>query len=181
MIIDRVPEGLETVLLERFRFPVEVMYLAMYEGEDGQRAYKYEPFLADVLPAPSGSDAPRQQVTDPTDIDTVVVPARPGGFERTFLGEHRWHAIRVHASMRDHIKWIAAYQVAPTSAITHVPPVRSIEPWEDSGKVVIKFAEAAHQIDAIGLVSDGRIGGLQNLRYTAKSHLDEAQTLDDLW
>jgi hypothetical protein len=56
-----------------------------------------------------------------------------------FLGEDRWYAVRIHGSMRPQIKFAAAYQVAPVSAITHIAPVRSIEPWKDTGKVVLTF------------------------------------------
>ncbi len=62
------------------------------------------------------------------DIDTVVVPAREEGFHKVFLKENRWFAIRIHSNMRPRIKYIAAYQVAPQSAITYVAPVSSIEP-----------------------------------------------------
>ncbi|MYJ75026.1 MAG: hypothetical protein F4089_07930 [Gammaproteobacteria bacterium] len=180
VIIDSVPEDLEKVLFERFRFPVEVMYLTPYEGDDGARAYKYEAFLADVIPESPEVDMLRREPVDPTELDTIVVPARPEGFERVFLGEHRWHAIRIHASMRDQIRWIAAYRVAPTSAITHVAPVKSIEPWEDSGRYVVNFAEAAQQIEPIGLVGDGRVTGIQGPQYTTKVRLDAARDVTDL-
>ena len=65
--------------------------------------------------------------------------------------------------MRPQIKYIAVYQVAPISAITHIAPVESIEPWEDSGKYVVKFSEPAKPIR---LVQKGRVKALQNLRYT---------------
>ena len=181
VIIDSIPERLETVLLERFRFPVEVMYLTPYESTTGERAYRYEPFLAEVLQPSSDSGSSAQQTIDPLEIDTIVVPARREGFEQTFLGENRWYAIRLNASMRGQIAWIAAYQVAPLSAITHVAPVRSIEPWGDSGKFVVNFAEPAHEIGPLRLAGDGRTTGLQGPRYTAKSRLDTARSLADLW
>lgn len=181
VIIDTVPEKLEAVLVDRFRFPVEVLYLTPYEGDEGARAYRFEPFLADVVAASPRTNAPPSRPLDTADIDTIVVPARAEGFRTTFLGERRWYAIRIHASMRDQIRWIAAYQVAPASAITHIAPVRSIEPWEDSGKFVVNFAEAAEEIAPIGLVGDGRATGLQGPRYTTKDRLDTAENVTDLW
>ena len=156
------------------------MYLTPYEGDDGARAYKYEAFLADVIPASPEADMLRREPVDPAELDTIVVPARPEGFQRVFLGEHRWHEIRIHAGMRDQIRWIAAYQVAPTSAITHVAPVKSIEPWEDSGRFVVNFAEAAQEIQPIGLVGDGRVTGIQGPRYTTKARLDAARDVTDI-
>jgi hypothetical protein len=67
----------------------------------------------------------------------------------TFSGGCACGAIRVHGSMRSQIKYIATYQVAPISAITHIAPVKSIEPWKDSGKFVVNFAEPARAIDPI--------------------------------
>jgi hypothetical protein len=42
--------------------------------------------------------------------DTVIVPAQREGFERVFLGEDRWRAIRVSGGMLPRIKYVAAYQ-----------------------------------------------------------------------
>ena len=180
VIIDAVPEDLEKVLLERFKFPVEVMYLKPYQGDQGDRAYRYEPFLADIESPSSTPGAPQRRPVNPAELDTIVVPARSEGFRATFLGENRWYAIRVHASMRDQIKWIAAYQVAPISAITHVAPVRSVEPWGDSGKFVVNFKAAAQEIDPIRLVGHGRAAGIQGPRYTTKARLDAAKSVSDL-
>ena len=83
--------------------------------------------------------------------------------------------------MRPQIKHIAAYQVAPVSAIMHVEPVKSIEPWKDSGKYVVNFSVPARPIGPIKLVKGGKVKALQNLRYTTLARLEAAKTLDDLW
>ena len=98
--------------------------------------YRCDPFLAEVaadLVASAGSREAGEPTIDAADIDTVVVPARNDGFQAVFLHENRWYAIRLHATMRPQIKYIAVYQVAPISAITHIAPVRDVEPWQDSG------------------------------------------------
>lgn len=118
---------------------------------------------------------------DASEVDTVVVPAREEGFQETFLRENRWYAIRIHGTMRPQIKYIAAYQVAPVSAITHIAPVKSIEPWKDTGKFVLNFAEPAREIGPIELVKGGRIKPLYNLRYTTRARLEAAKTLEDIW
>lgn len=173
VVIDELPDSLENVLVKRFQFGVEVLELARYENASGERLYRFEPFLADL-----GQDvAP----IDTGEVDTVVVPGQADGVAELFLGENRWYAIRIHATMRPQIKHIALYQVAPISAITHIAPVKSIDPWKESGKYVVNFASPAEEIGPIKLVKQGRVKGLQNLRYTTRERLETAKTLDDIW
>lgn len=184
VIIDEMPDALENVLARKFQFGVEVLELARYENAKGEYFYHFEPFLADlsaetVDATESSRTAPAR--VDVSDVDTLVVPAREEGFKEVFLGQNRWYEIRIHGSMRPQIKYIAAYQVKPISAITHLAPVRSIEPWRDSGKFVVHFSEPAKQIGPILLVKGGRVKALQNLRYTTREKLLAAKTLEDLW
>jgi hypothetical protein len=184
VVIDQLPENLENVLEEKFRFVVATMELRRYEDQNGARVHRFEPFLAEVaadIPNSPGSNDMGQPAIDTSDIDTVVVPARSDGFEAVFLKEDRWYAIRLHASMRPQIKYIAVYQVAPISAITHIAPVRDIERWRDSTKFVVNFSQPARAIGPISLVKGGRVRHLQNLRYTTKERLEKAKTLDDVW
>jgi hypothetical protein len=184
VIIDEIPEKLESVLAERFQFGVEVLELTRYENEHGERVYKFEPFLADVrvdvgtAHQAATEEAPR---TDVSEIDTVVVPAREEGFQKVFIGEDRWYAIRIHGSMRPQIRYIAVYRVAPHSAITHIAPVKSIEPWKDTEKFVVNFAEHARVIGPVRHLTEGRVKALQNLRYTTRQRLEAAKTLDEVW
>lgn len=173
VIIDEVPEKLQSVLADSFSFGVEVLEVTRYEDGKGERFYHFEPFLADV--------AVDTGTVSTSEVDTVVVPARDDGFEETFLGENRWYAVRLHGTMRPQIEYIAAYRVAPTSAITHVAPVKSIEPWKDSAKFVLNFAEPAREVGPIKLLKDGRVKAPQSLRYTTHKRLLAAKTLDDLW
>ena len=53
------------------------------------------------------------------ELDTVIVPARQEGFEKTFLGENCWYAIRISGGMREKIKYIAGYRIQPVAAVTH--------------------------------------------------------------
>lgn len=179
VIIDSMPEDLENVLVKKFKFGVEVLELARYENGQGERMYGFKPFLSDVY----ADEVAERKVPapEPSDIDTVVVPARDEGFEEVFLGEDRWYAVRLHGSMIPQIKYIAAYRVAPTSAITHIAPVTSIEPWQDSGKYCVNFTEPAESIGPIKWLKDGRVKAPQNLRYTTRALLEAAKTLDDVW
>jgi hypothetical protein len=183
VIIDSMPENLEVVLSKRFQFGVEVLELARYESETGERAYHFEPFLEDVVGEPVTRDRERVPavVLSPDDIDTVVVPAKEDGFQEVFVGEDRWYAVRIHGSVRPQIKYIAAYQVAPVQAITHFAPVKSIEPWKDTGKFVINFSEPAKPIGPITLVKHGSVKAPQSLRYTTHARLLAAKDLDELF
>lgn len=183
VIIDQMPENLENVLAKKFQFGVEVLELARYQNDKGDRFYRFEPFLADIaqdiqVGVPKRKEEP---TVDAGEIDTIVVPAREDGFEETFIGENRWYAIRIHGTMRPQIKYIAAYRVAPVSAITHIATVKSIEPWRETGKFVVNFAAPAEEIEPIPLGSKGKGKAPQGPRYTSKSRLESAKTLDDIW
>ena len=83
--------------------------------------------------------------------------------------------------MRPQIKHIAAYRVAPISAITHIAQVKSIEPWKESGKSVVNFSEPAKGIGPIPMKKIARVETFQNLRYTSLGRLESAKSLDDVW
>ncbi len=181
VIIDELDEELETVLISRFKFPVEILTLERFSAPNGEHVYRFDPFLADVLPDLTGAtntddDGGR---VDPSDIDTIVVPAHEDGFAETFLGENRWYKIRIHGSMIPKIKFIAAYQVAPKSAITFIAPVLSIDQWPETSKYVVNFADRAQEIGPILLVPDGRVKAPQGPRYTSRARLEKARNLDE--
>jgi len=123
----------------------------------------------DPVPAPATSLEP----------DTIVVPALKDGFQETFLGENCWYAIRISGGMLTKIRWIAAYQSQPISAVTHVAPVKHIEPYGDSGKYKVVFAEPAKPIKLIPY-GDAPSGSMQGPRYTTYARLLSANTVQDL-
>lgn len=177
VIIDDMPLSLENILIEKFKFGVEVLELRKYINKSGKELFRFEPFLAELI----GDVDAEKPVADISEIDTIVVPAKDDGFQETFLGQNRWYAVRISGTMRPQIKYIAAYQVAPVSAITYLAPVSSIEPWPDTNKVVLNFAEPARAVGPIPLVSGGRIKTLQSPRYANKARLESANNLDDVW
>jgi len=77
------------------------------------------------------------------------------------------------------IKYIAAYQAQPVSAITHVAPVARIEPFGDSGKYKLIFSEPAKKIGPIPY-GNAPSGAMQGPRYTSYDKLQKANTLMDL-
>ena len=172
VIIDQIDEELEKALLEKFRFPIEILTIERYKnGTDF--CYSFEPFMKDF------SMNTYDNKIDSDAIDTIVVPAQEDGFNETFLGENRWYAIRLNPVMIPNIKYLAAYQVAPISAITHYAEVESIEPWQDTGKYVVNFKNKANAIGPIKLIPKGKTKALQNSRYTSFQHLRNAKNLDE--
>jgi len=182
VIIDEVPDELETILHSRFKFPVEILTLQCYSTSEGERVYQFDPFLSDISSYTdynSGDTSQSTKTIDPSDIDTIVIPAHDEGFQEVFIGENCWYQIRIHESMILKIKHIAAYRVAPTSAITHIAPVKSIEQWKDTNKYILHFSKPAKKIKPIKLVPKSKVKALQNSRYTSIERLMAAKTLDE--
>ncbi len=172
LIIDELGDELETVLMSRFKFPVEIVTLKRYKNKKDEILYEFEPFLNDVT-----EDTEKVNISD---IDTIVVAAREEGFNDVFLGENRWYAIRLNSSMIPKVKYIAAYQVSPVSAITHIAEVKSIEQWKSSNKYVLNFTEPAEKIKFVSL---GKNKGKapQAPRYSSKERILSAKSLDDVF
>lgn len=112
--------------------------------------------------------------------DTIVVPAQKKGFNDVFLGEDCWYAIRIGGGRLKDIKYIAAYQTAPISSVTHYAEVESIEPYGDGGKYRLNFKSSAIPIGPIEFLG-GKQGTLQSSRYTTYSKLMSAKNITDLF
>ncbi|WP_050981802.1 hypothetical protein [Desulfitobacterium dehalogenans] len=48
--------------------------------------------------------------------------------------------------MKDRIKYTAAYQVVPVSAVTYIAEVHEIKPYKDTGKYMILFKGNAQKL-----------------------------------
>jgi hypothetical protein len=129
-------------------------------------------------PMAKSADAGRTKATS-GELDTIVVPAQRDGFARVFLGENAWWAIRISGGMLSKIKYIAAYQSLPVSAITHVAPVAKIEPHGDGSKYKLIFSEPAKPIGPIPF-GDAPSGFMQGPRYTTYDRLLKAKKVTDL-
>lgn len=181
VVIDELSEELETALVDRFKFPVEVLTLTRYRNAEGERAYAFRPFR-EGLDAGLGGEGSGDGggTVDPLEVDTIVVPARDEGFQETALGEDRWYKIRMSASMIPKIKHLAVYRVSPISAVTHLAEVQGIAPWEDSGKYVVNFAGPIKELEKpIGLAPKGKVKAPMAPRYTSYERLVKAKTLDE--
>lgn len=141
----------------------------------GLRAFEFPKAVA--TPQTSTAEPlPKQLSQQP---DTIIVPAQKEGFEKVFLGEDCWYAIRISGGMLDKIKYIAAYQTLPVSAITHYAPVNRIEPYGEGGKYKLVFSMKATAITPIPF-GDAPQGAMQGPRYTTFSQLMAAKKLTDL-
>ncbi|MBI2936433.1 MAG: GIY-YIG nuclease family protein, partial [Chloroflexi bacterium] len=141
----------------------------------GLRAFEFPRAVA----VPEAKHLGAQPRTSFETVDTVIVPAQKDGFERLFLGEDCWYAIRIRSGMLDKIKYIAAYQTQPTSAITHYAPIARIESYGEEGKYKLIFSKKAKPIVPIPL-GDAPPGAIQGPRYTTFTRLQRAKQLSDL-
>jgi hypothetical protein len=114
------------------------------------------------------------------EVNTVIVPAKPENFERVFLGENCWYAIRIAGGMLPKIKYIAAYQSQPEMKVTHYAAVASIEPYGEQGKYKLNFSEPAKPIGPIPF-GDAPSGSMTGQRYTTIEKLMKAKKLTDLF
>lgn len=116
------------------------------------------------------------------DSDTLVVPAREDGFIAEFLGKKRWYAIRINSQNIQKLKYIAAYQVAPVSAVTHIAEIAEIVPYQNSGKYLINFKGAAKKIESAVTLHEGKKGSQpQAPRYTSREKLLSSKYVHELW
>jgi len=139
----------------------------------GLRTFEFPKAVA----TPRAKDEPGKPVSH--GLDTVIVPARKEGFETVFLGQDCWHAIRISGGMLNKIKFIAGYQIAPVSAITHYAPVDRIESYGEGGQYKLVFSEKAKLIGPIPF-GDAPQGAMRSPCYTTFEKLKAATTLSDL-
>lgn len=122
-----------------------------------------------------------QKQNNKNEKDTVIVPAQQEGFDRVFLGENSWYAIRISGGMLEKIKYIAAYQTAPVSAITHIALVDRIEPYGEEGKYKLIFSEPAKKLERPIPFGDSPQGLMQGPKYTMFEKLKIAKRVADLF
>jgi hypothetical protein len=145
----------------------------------GLHAFEKAKAIATPLTTTSSVATATAIMRSSSDPDTIIVPAQKDGFERVFLRENCWYAIRISGGMLERIKWIAAYQSQPVSAITHVAPVSRIEPYGEGGKYKLVFSEPAKPIQPIPF-ADAPGGAMQGPRYTTYIKLITAKKLTDI-
>ena len=115
------------------------------------------------------------------DWDTMVCAAQEEGFQRAFIQEKAWWAVRINQKYLDHIKYIAIYRVAPISAITHYGKVAKIEPYENTGKYKLYLKGDPLELKPpVGLGNNIYLKP-QGPRYALLGKILQAKQLDDIF
>ncbi len=175
VVIDKSTNELDNVL-SQLTIDTDIIEFQTFISH-GKRINKFIPFNTEVREAAEA----KYTSLRPEELDTIVVPAQEEGFNEVFIGENSWWAIRISASMLDRIKYIAAYQVAPISAITHLAEVSEIEKYKDTNKYKVFFKNKAHEIQHIKLDKGKKGLAPQAPRYTNYNILIEAKKLSDVF
>lgn len=189
VVIDEAKTELFRVI-EKINAEISVLELHAFRSDAGDFLYEFDTLYGedeepeavqprDNKPAPASLPGYHAaMLARRAASDTVIVPAREDGFQREFLGNHQWYAIRVSAAMRDRLKYIAAYQIAPISAVTYIAEIDRIEPYQDTGKYKIVFKGPPQAIGPIGTGASGY--SLQGPVYVQREELLAAKTLEDV-
>lgn len=177
VVIDQTTPELENVL-SQLTMSTDILEFQTFKCDE-ECIYKFTPFNAEIREAIEEQG----NTLKPEELNTVVVPAREDGFEEEVIGKNRWYSIRIHASMLDKLKYIAIYQVAPVSAITHYAEIASIDKWEDTNKYVLYFKDTAKAITPIPLDKEMGKKGLapQAPRYTSIDKVLKAKKLSQVF
>jgi hypothetical protein len=184
VVIDEARPELHRVL-ERINADISVLELKAFETDSGERVFLFDTLYDDdeedaelVEPTPARSPAARDARRARRALaDTVVVPAREEGFQNVFLGENQWRAIRIGPGMKARIKYIAAYRVAPISAVTDLAEIAEIKPYKDTGKYQVVFKAPAQEIRHVPIRGKN---GPQGPVYVQRDRLLTQATLEDV-
>jgi hypothetical protein len=179
VIVDAVGELFEPSLRGALKLPIEILTFRRFRSSrTGDVLYDFEPFMQD-LPSPTGDDPDEPAAgIDPAELDTIVIRAPEDGFSEVFLGEAMWRPVRIHDSLLSQIRFVAGFQAAPISAITHVAEVDRIEPYE--GSYAIYFKGPAQKMGPIESGPDRRGLLPAGNCYTSFARLCRAHTLEEI-
>lgn len=184
VVIDEARPELHRVI-EKINADISVLELRSFEGDDGRVFHVFDTLYDDdeqgeIPPINGAVDADDRRAARQARraaSDTIVVPAREEGFRSVFLGQDSWHSIRIGAAMKGRLTHIAAYQVAPHSAVTHVAEIDEIKPYQDTGKYLVIFKGPARKIRSVP-VADTR-NAPQGPVYVKLEDLERAETLEE--
>ena len=118
------------------------------------------------------------EMSEMQDLDTIVVPAHPKGFNQVFLGEKRWPNLKMDKIRRPNVKFVAVYQTSPVSAITHYAEIERLEDIQKHGRYDVWFKGSPVEIRHVPFTKTD-ICAVQGPRYTMLERLLNAASLND--
>lgn len=136
--IDEVTEELNS-LKKMFRFNIEIKQFKKYISDEQKELFVFETFHQEI-------EQINNLKTEPSELNTVIVPAEEEGFQEAFINQSCWYAISIGINMLDKLKYIAVYRKSPIKAITHIAEISYIDVYEDTGKYIIYFKKPAEQL-----------------------------------
>lgn len=172
VIIDEYTEQLQRVQ-SKLSDEITVLEFETYKSNQ-EVIHRFTPFYDE-----QEINVNSEEINDIDEIDTIIVPAMEEGFNETFIGENCWYAIRISTPMISRIKYIAAYQVSPVSAITYYALVDRIEKYKDTGKYILYFKNKPKKIEKIPL-GDNKMA-VRSCRYTNLQKMLQIDTVSNLW
>jgi hypothetical protein len=174
IVIDENTPELESVLSE-LTMKTDIVEFRTY-ARNSEVIHRFTPFQAEIREE-SGTSGHHIDIEA---LDTIVVPARKEGFERSFVGKNYWFDVRMSSVMVERLKYIAAYQTAPISAITHYAEIARIEKSRESAKYTLYFQDPAKPIGPIRQSKQRKVIP-QAPRYTTLDRLLKAKTMDQVF
>jgi len=119
---------------------------------------------------------------DPTKHNTIVVSAKPEGFENAFLNKSRWwDALGDFGNfpiVRNNAKWLAIYQTKPIGCITYIARIQSWRKMNNRYRAVLD--NRMRLLDPIP-GSSAKKDVIRNFRYTTLDKILGASSTKDLW
>jgi len=193
IVIDDITEHL-TRVLSKIKITADIIEVQSYVSK-GKLLHRYTPFQEDLIEATIEpvtlnnskeiKELPANNEYDELDtldiLDTIVIPMKNDVFNQVYLGQNCWIPINISAIMLDKLKYVAAYQTAPVSAITYIAEIDRFEKCKDSNKYIIYFKEKAHEIRKVPFTEQTKGSSPQYARYASYSKLKRANNLEELW
>ena len=178
IVIDKKTEELERVVSP---FHPAIIVITKYQNQNEESIYNVESESNQLEIQTMTNKVKKKGMRGNPEIDTIVCPAQKEGFNDVFLRENRWFEIRINPERIPKIKYIAMYESKPIAAIRYVGKVKEIKPYKNSGKYEVVLEGPATKIKPIKLSSENPNLAPQAPRYTIKTLIDKASTLEDIF
>jgi len=189
VIIDEAKRELYQVL-EKIKANISVIELKTFVSDNGKEIHQFNTLYdeyEETFISGKGGNVKKSKRLDPkvremrrarrAESDTIIVPAKEDGFKRVFLGKDQWWAIVIGPAMKEKLKYIAGYQVAPISAVTHMANIEDIRPYKDTGKYIVHFQGRARKLRNPIRLKNGK-NAPQGPIYVKKEKLLKAKFLE---